>query len=171
MLINGCSANRAWVEKINENAVLDEDEKAFAVRFYKLVNSGKIENAPKTSVSRLPDKWNIDDYNDLSIDEKKYLAYLPEALELRDIYYSIDLDNLTQKEQDFLKETHEQYGDKVNFNGDEIYDILILIILILIYFFFPYNTCNEFNAIKIPLLFSPTQKINAQVLYTYTIVT
>ena len=114
------SPEQLLLQQIDKNTALIKQEKAFAKRIYKMMvkvkkqdESANLEDIVIDINMFDPDlysKWGLGDKKGFSLEEKLYLFGLSQMQQAWEIYNSINLNELSEEEKNFLKKLHEEYG-------------------------------------------------------------
>jgi len=102
----------AW--GLDQNTSLDEVQRAYAKRFYRLVAATQVGLVDVPAAAALAAEpyatWGLGTSGPLSDEEKAYLALVPVAAQAWQTYAAIDLGQLSDEEQQYIARMHEKYG-------------------------------------------------------------
>lgn len=109
-------ANWRFYRAIDNNPLLNDEEKAFARRMYEHIyaSSDPTEHVTVASDALYSDvyrKWGLGSGRDFCLEEKIYIAGLEEMANIWETYQAIDTNNFDEADRVFLQEMHERYGN------------------------------------------------------------
>lgn len=101
---------------IDERALLDDEEKAFAKRMYDHIYDAS-DPAEDVSLGRgaltgeVYEKWGLGEAREFCLEEKIYIAGLADMAATWEAYKAIDTGALDEADKAFLQEMHDKYGN------------------------------------------------------------
>lgn len=119
---------KSFYNKVDNNPLLNRDEKARAKRMYDFVHSDVAKAEIEGGISRgnpiyhsgLYDKWGLGKKNGLSLEEQAYVSAIGimegvsrATYEMKQV---IKNKKLSDEQKDFLRKMHEDYGNPIRFD-------------------------------------------------------
>ena len=120
--LTGCSNNskKLAFRHFEQNELLNSEEKAYAKRclLYMYQNytlEGNVTITPEMLVSQDYEVWGLGAYRDFNPAEKAYINEIHNYAKMWKIYKTLNMDDLSLPEKEYLEEVHARYGPNPSF--------------------------------------------------------